>query len=428
LYKIAVIGTGYVGLTTSIGLASLGHKVTGYDIDSAKVDMLKIGQLPIYEPGLDQILVNVLAAGNLRATSDLAEAVAEADFVFTCVPTPQDEDGSSDLSYVIAATQAMKDLLKPGAILVTKSTVPVGSAQIVEDAIARTDIEVASNPEFLREGAAVHDFQNPDRIVVGARSTQVAQKVMDLYSKIECEKMLTSQAAAELIKYASNSFLAIKLSFVNDVAALCEATGADPLEVMHGMGLDSRIGNRFLQPGPGWGGSCFPKDTRALASIADSFGLQIPLITAAIASNETAHKRVADRVMNALGGSLVGKTIAVLGLTFKANTDDTRESPAIAVIERLVGRGGKVVAYDPMVTKYDLAGLTLAESPVAAATGAHALVVLTEWTEFSELSSQTILDVMSSKVVVDTRNILNQKAWQESGAIFPVSSSPTRSS
>lgn len=426
MYKIAVIGTGYVGLTTSIGLASLGHKVTGYDIDSAKIEILKAGQLPIFEPGLDQILVEVLESGDLRVTPDLADAVTDADFVFTCVPTPQDEDGSSDLSYVIAATHAMKDLLKPGAILVTKSTVPVGSAQIVENAIARTDVEVASNPEFLREGAAVHDFQHPDRIVVGARSTEVAQRVMDLYSKIDCEKMLTSQAAAELIKYASNSFLAIKLSFVNDVAALCEATGADPLEVMHGMGLDSRIGNRFLQPGPGWGGSCFPKDTRALASIADNFGLQIPLINAAIASNETAHKRVADRVMNALGGSLVGKTIAVLGLTFKANTDDTRESPAIAVIERLVGRGGKVVAYDPMVTRYDLAGLSLADSPVAAASGAHALVVLTEWNEFGELSSTEILNVMNGKVVVDTRNILDQKAWQDSGAIFPVTSVPSR--
>ena len=426
MYKIAVIGTGYVGLTTSIGLASLGHKVTGYDIDSTKIEKLKAGQLPIFEPGLDQILVDVLANGNLQATSDLSEAVANADFVFTCVPTPQDEDGSSDLSYVIAATQAMKDLLKPGAILVTKSTVPVGSAQIVEDAIARKDVEVASNPEFLREGAAVQDFQHPDRIVVGARSTQVAAKVMELYSKIDCEKMLTSQAAAELIKYASNSFLAIKLSFVNDVAALCEASGADPLEVMHGMGLDSRIGNRFLQPGPGWGGSCFPKDTRALASIADSFGLQIPLINAAIVSNETAHKRVADRIMIALGGSLVGKTIAVLGLTFKANTDDTRESPAIAVIERLIGRGGKVVAYDPMVAEYDLAGLSVANSPTAAATGADALLVLTEWEEFSQISSSEMLSAMNGKAVVDTRNILDQKAWQESGAVFPVIASTSR--
>jgi UDPglucose 6-dehydrogenase len=419
LFKVAVIGTGYVGLTTSIGLASLGHDVVGYDIDPSKVDQLKAGILPIYEPGLDQMLTDVLASGKLRATSKLAEAITGAEFVFTCVPTPQDEDGSADLSYVISASQAMKSLLKPGAVVVTKSTVPVGSAQRVEAAIDRDDIHVASNPEFLREGAAVYDFQNPDRIVVGARSADVAQRVMDLYAKVECPKVLTSQPAAELIKYASNSFLAIKLSFVNDVAALCEAAGANSREVMHGMGLDTRIGNRFLEPGPGWGGSCFPKDTRALASIADSFGLQIPLINAAIASNDTAHKRVADRVMNALGGSLVGKTIAVLGLTFKADTDDTRESPAISVIERLIGRGGKVVAYDPMVHEYDLAGMVLADSPVAAAAGAHALVVLTEWAEFKSINAKEILSAMSGKVVIDTRNVFNQKTWETAGATFP---------
>ena len=419
MFKVAVIGTGYVGLTTSIGLASLGHDVVGYDIDPSKVDQLKAGILPIHEPGLDQMLTDVLATGKLRATSKLDEAITDAEFVFTCVPTPQDEDGSADLSYVIAASSAMKSLLKPGAVVVTKSTVPVGSAQRVEAAIDRDDIHVASNPEFLREGAAVYDFQNPDRIVVGARSADVAQRVMDLYAKVECPKVLTSQPAAELIKYASNSFLAIKLSFVNDVAALCEAAGADSREVMHGMGLDTRIGNRFLEPGPGWGGSCFPKDTRALASIADSFGLQIPLINAAIASNETAHKRVADRVMNALGGSLVGKTIAVLGLTFKADTDDTRESPAISVIERLIGRGGKVVAYDPMVHEYDLAGMALADSPVSAATGAQALVVLTEWVEFKSIDAKEILSAMSGKVVIDTRNVFNQKTWETAGATFP---------
>ncbi|MEY4312417.1 MAG: hypothetical protein RLZZ571_1187, partial [Actinomycetota bacterium] len=318
--KIAVIGTGYVGLTTSIGLASLGHEVTGFDIDSTKINSLSSGKLPIFEPGLERILIEVLKSKNLVATTDLNEAVSCAEFIFTCVPTPQDEDGSADLSYVIAASKEMRNFLKSGAIVITKSTVPVGSAQLVELAINRDDVFVASNPEFLREGSAVFDFQHPDRIVVGARNEQVAQRVMSLYEKIDCPKMLTSQPAAELIKYASNSFLAIKLSFVNDVAALCESAGADPIEVMHGMGLDTRIGNRFLQPGPGWGGSCFPKDTRALASIANDFGVQMPLINAAIASNETAHKRVADRLMHALGGSLVDKTIAVLGVTFKANT------------------------------------------------------------------------------------------------------------
>jgi len=317
----------------------------------------------------------------------------------------------------------MKEFLKPGAVVVTKSTVPVGSAQVVEDAIGRSDVEVASNPEFLREGAAVHDFNHPDRIVVGARSTEVAQKVMDLYSKIDCPKILTSQATAELIKYASNSFLAIKLSYVNDIAALCEAVGADSHEVLHGMGLDTRIGNRFLEPGPGWGGSCFPKDAKALESIASNFGVELPLITSAIASNEAAHKRVADRVTDALGGSLSGKTIAVLGLTFKANTDDTRESPAIAVIEHLVQGGAKVVAYDPMVTKYELAGLSLADSAVAAASGADALVVLTEWPVFRTVDSAEILQAMTGNIVVDTRRVLDQAKWQAAGAVFPNSSS-----
>ena len=417
--KIAVIGTGYVGLTTSIGLASLGHQVIGYDLDPVKVELLQAGKLPIHEPGLGEILIDVLGSGNLQSTSVLSEAVTDADFIFTCVPTPQDEDGSADLSYVISASSAMKDFLKSGAVVVTKSTVPVGSAQIVEDAISRSDVEVASNPEFLREGAAVHDFNHPDRIVVGARSNEVAQKVMDLYSKIDCAKIVTSQATAELIKYASNSFLAIKLSYVNDIAALCEAVGADSHEVLHGMGLDTRIGNRFLEPGPGWGGSCFPKDTKALESIANSYGVEMPLITSAIASNESAHKRVADRVADALGGSLSGKTIAVLGITFKANTDDTRESPAIAVVEHLVQSGAKVVAYDPMVTKHDLAGMNLVDSAVAAASNSDALVVLTEWPEFRTLNSNEILKAMTGKVVVDTRNVLDQNAWQAAGAVFP---------
>jgi UDPglucose 6-dehydrogenase len=423
LSKIAVIGTGYVGLTTSIGLASLGHQVVGYDVDPAKVQMLKDGTLPIHEPGLGEILVDVLKSGNLKATSELSEAVTDADFIFTCVPTPQDEDGSADLSYVISASAAMKDFLKAGAVVITKSTVPVGSAQIVEDAIGRNDVEVASNPEFLREGAAVYDFQNPDRIVVGARSSEVAQRVMDLYSKIDCPKELTSQATAELIKYASNSFLAIKLSYVNDIAALCEAVGADSHEVLHGMGLDTRIGNRFLEPGPGWGGSCFPKDTKALESIANSYGVEMPLITSAIASNDSAHKRVADRVAEALGGSLSGKTIAVLGLTFKANTDDTRESPAIAVIEHLVKGGAKVVAYDPMVSEYELNGLSLVDSAVTAASGSDALVVLTEWPEFRTVDGAEIIKVMTGNVVVDTRRVLDQAKWQAAGAVFPNASS-----
>lgn len=417
--KIAVIGTGYVGLTTSIGLASLGHDVIGLDIDPDKINSLNSGKLPIFEPGLDEVLNQVLQANKLIGTTNIQQAIEDSDFVFTCVPTPQDEDGSADLSYVLNASKDISPFLKSGAIVITKSTVPVGSAQRVETAINRSDIFVASNPEFLREGSALADFNFPDRIVVGARTKEIGNQVMDLYEKIDCPKIITTQQSAELIKYASNSFLAIKLSFVNDMAALCESAGAEPLEVMRGFGLDSRIGNKFLEPGPGWGGSCFPKDTRALASIAEMFGIQIPLISAAISSNEFAHKRVADRVMNALGGSLVGKTIAVLGVTFKANTDDVRESPSIAVIQRLVGRGARVKAYDPMVIKPISEDFDVFHTALDAVTDSDALIVLTEWQEFSDLDSKVLLSVMKEKFVVDTRNILDKKEWEVAGAIFP---------
>ncbi len=417
--KIAVIGTGYVGLTTSIGLASLGHKVIGFDIDPTKIEKLKNEELPIHEPGLTEMLIQAKSDGNLLFSTDLEESVKDADFVFTCVPTPQDEDGSADLSYVISASDSIKHHLKSGAIVVTKSTVPVGSAQRVELTLNRNDVHVVSNPEFLREGSAVADFKYPDRIVVGAKSELIGQKVMDLYQKIECPKIITSQSSAELIKYASNSFLAIKLSFVNDIAALCELADADAMQVMEGIGLDSRIGNKFLNPGPGWGGSCFPKDTRALASISNDFGIQMPLIDAALESNEKAHKRVADRVMNALGGSLVGTSIGVLGMTFKADTDDTRESPAIAVIERLIGRGAKVKAFDPLIRSYSLTGLEVVDSALDAARDVDALLVLTEWNEFKDLSPQDLLTVMRKNFVVDTRNLLDKKSWMDAGARFP---------
>ena len=268
--NVAVVGTGYVGLSSGACLSSLGHQVTCVDIDVHKIAVLQSGKVPIVETGLDEIVTLGLKAGTLSFTTDLQSAVSEADVVFLCLPTPQDDDGSADLSYVETAVIELRGYLKPGAIVVNKSTVPVGTSIRVAKLLGRSDVSVVSNPEFLREGAAVYDFQNPDRIVVGARTTEVAQRVMDLYSKIDCPKVLTSQTTAELIKYASNSFLAIKLSYVNDIAALCDVVGADSHEVLHGMGLDTRIGNRFLEPGPGWGGSCFPKDTKALEAIANS--------------------------------------------------------------------------------------------------------------------------------------------------------------
>lgn len=413
--KIAVIGTGYVGLTTSIGFASLGHTVTGFDKNETKIDSLLSRNLPIYEPGLQEIMIELVEQGNLKFTKILNDAVADSEFVFICVPTPQDEDGSADLSYVLEAASSISPLVRPNTVIVTKSTVPVGSAKRIVQTIGRDDIFIASNPEFLREGQAVRDFNNPDRIVIGANQLEVGQLIADLYSQINSPIVICSPESAELIKYASNSFLALKLSFVNDIAALCEASNANVEDVVAGMGLDNRIGSQFLNPGPGWGGSCFPKDTRALRSIADTFGMNFQLISAAIESNERAHKRVVDNVMHTLGGSLDGKTVAVWGLAFKANTDDTRESPSLAIIERLIGRGAKVQAYDPIARVKDSENFAQKSTPVDAARNADALVVLTEWPEFSDVDPNEIRNVISNRHVFDTRNILNFDAWLGAG-------------
>lgn len=413
--KVAVIGVGYVGLTTGVGLASLGHSVVGLDSNVERVQQLCAGKSPIYEPGLEDLLVQVIGSGLMTFTSDYAEAISDADFVFICVPTPQDEDGSADLSYVIEAANSASQLLKSGAIVITKSTVPVGSAQRVKQAINRPDVDVASNPEFLREGSAVYDFNKPDRIVIGADDDKVADKIAGLFSDIETVFVKTSLASAELIKYASNSFLAIKLSFVNDLAALCAATEADVHEVTRGMGLDPRIGNKFLMPGPGWGGSCLPKDTRALNALSENLGVPMPMIASAISSNERAHKRVVDLLAIALPEGLEGKTIAVWGVAFKANTDDVRESPAIAVITRLIARGAKVVVFDPIGKAPTLEGLTQVDTALSATQNAEALIVLTEWADFSRINPSEVAANLKRSVVVDTRNILDSKAWKSAG-------------
>ena len=413
--KVAVIGVGYVGLTTGVGLASLGHSVVGLDSNVERVQQLCAGKSPIYEPGLEDLLVQVIGSGLMTFTSDYAEAISDADFVFICVPTPQDEDGSADLSYVIEAANSASQLLKSGAIVITKSTVPVGSAQRVKQAINRPDVDVASNPEFLREGSAVYDFNKPDRIVIGADDNKVADKIAGLFSDIETVFVKTSLASAELIKYASNSFLAIKLSFVNDLAALCAATEADVHEVTRGMGLDPRIGNKFLMPGPGWGGSCLPKDTRALNALSENLGVPMPMIASAISSNERAHKRVVDLLAIALPEGLEGKTIAVWGVAFKANTDDVRESPAIAVITRLIARGAKVVVFDPIGKAPTLEGLTQVDTALSATQNAEALIVLTEWADFSRINPSEVAANLKRSVVVDTRNILDSKAWKSAG-------------
>jgi UDPglucose 6-dehydrogenase len=415
--NIGVIGTGYVGLTTAVCFAELGHKVIGFDIDLSKIEVLSSGKSTIHELGMTELIVKNLANNNLTFRSNI-ETIAECEFIFLCVPTPQDADGSADLSYVIKATKNLSTLVKKDATLITKSTVPVNAWKEVVKALNRSDVAVVSNPEFLREGSAIADFFNPDRIVVGCASSEKAKQVSDLYKQPDVETIITDNSSAELIKYASNSFLAIKLSYVNEVAALCEAVGANAKDVLFGMGKDSRIGSRFLEPGPGWGGSCFPKDIRALRVTAEDNAISMSLLSAAIDSNEKTHRRIVDKVEKELGNSLIGKTICIWGLTFKANTDDLRESPSIAVIERLIGRGASVVAFDPVITNVDNKKIKIAKSIEESCTAADAILVLTEWEQFKKVNPNAVMDLVSNKVVIDSRNILDKNLWVNSGFNF----------
>jgi UDPglucose 6-dehydrogenase len=366
---------------------------------------------------MTELIVKNLANNNLTFRSNI-ETIAECEFIFLCVPTPQDADGSADLSYVIKATKNLSTLVKKDATLITKSTVPVNAWKEVVKALNRSDVAVVSNPEFLREGSAIADFFNPDRIVVGCASSEKAKQVSDLYKQPDVETIITDNSSAELIKYASNSFLAIKLSYVNEVAALCEAVGANAKDVLFGMGKDSRIGSRFLEPGPGWGGSCFPKDVRALRVTAEDNAISMSLLSAAIDSNEKTHRRIVDKVEKELGNSLIGKTICIWGLTFKANTDDLRESPSIAVIERLIGRGASVVAFDPVITNVDNKKIKIAKSIEESCTAADAILVLTEWEQFKKVNPNAVMDLVSNKVVIDSRNILDKNLWVNSGFNF----------
>src|SRR4051794_22193025 len=348
---IAIIGTGYVGLTTGACFAHLGHTVICADVVPEKVEKLKRGEIPILEAGLEDLVREGIQSGRLRFVLGAANAVATSEFHYLCVPTPQGEDGSADLSYIEAAAAEISPLLAAGSIVVNKSTVPVGSTRRVEEALGRSDVFVVSNPEFLREGTAVSDFLHPDRVVIGSDDQSAAIRVAALYIGVAAPLMVTDPASAETIKYASNAFLATKLSFVNAVAAVCEAVGADVNDVVLGMGYDKRIGSEFLRPGPGWGGSCFPKDTRAMLRIAQDGGYDFNLLQGVLAVNDEQFERPAQKVIDMAGGSVAGETIAVWGLTFKAGTDDLRDSPALEVIDRLVARGARVRAYDPAVSE-----------------------------------------------------------------------------
>jgi len=418
---IAIIGTGYVGLTSGACFAHLGHDVVCADVDTDKVARLSAGEVRTVEAGLDDLVAEGRAAGRLRFTDDVADAVTGREIVVLCVPTPHAPDGSVDLSAVEAAATAIGPALEPGAVVVDKSTVPVGTTHLVAGLLDRDDVTVASNPEFLREGTAVADFLGPDRIVVGADDDRTREVVRSLYDGVDAPVVLTDPASAETIKYAANAFLVTKLSFANAIAAVCEAVGADIDDVVLGLGYDDRIGANYLRPGPGWGGSCFPKDSRALIHQAGQAGYDFRFLDSAIEVNRQQFDRMVDKVRRAVGGDLFGRTVAVWGLTFKAGTDDLRDSPALEVVDRLLAAGAAVRAHDPTVAVHRdpvPAAVELAADPVAACTGADALVVLTEWSEYAAVDPAAAVAGLVGRAVVDARNLLDPGPWRALGCGF----------
>lgn len=418
--KITIVGLGYVGLTTALGLAKLGHSVIGVEINVDKLAKLRRGELTIFEQDLDLELKKSLESGSLKLASSVEEAASESDTFFICVSTPQDSSGSADLDFVISACKDVGAHAQESSIIVLKSTVPVGSGEKVASLVGRRDLKYASNPEFLREGSALQDFMTPDRIVVGSEDIETSSRIMALYEKINSLKIKTSTKSAELIKYAANSYLAARLSFVNEMASLCEEVGASVDDVMAGMGSDNRIGSRFLSPGPGWGGSCFPKDTKALVSFANNHGVDLRIVSAAIESNEHSFNRVVFRLKGLLGGDLKGKSICALGLSFKANTDDTRDSPSMEIIRRLIAEGCSVRAYDPVSVTLPIEGFYQFKTALEAASGSDALVVLTEWSEFEDLDPEPFAKSMKGSIVFDTRRVFRKETWRKAFEVFEV--------
>jgi UDPglucose 6-dehydrogenase len=414
--RLGVVGTGYVGLTTGACFAHLGHHVVCGDIDQRKVDLLNGGHIPIVEDGLEQLVNDSRSLGRLEFVMGSVAAARDADIVFLCVPTPQGDDGSADLSYIQQAAREIAPVLKPGAVVVNKSTVPVGSTVAVENELQRDDVFVVSNPEFLREGTAVRDFLQPDRVVIGAANREAAEKVGALYDSIDTPIIITDPASAETIKYAANGFLAMKISFVNAVAAMCEAVGADVAAVVDGIGSDSRIGAQFLRPGPGWGGSCFPKDSRALVKIAEEHGYNFSMMKGVIDVNDEQRHRMVDKVAKAVGrhhSNLSGVTVGAMGLTFKAGTDDLRESPAIAIIGDLRKAGAHVRAFDPTTCgdlsphqEATLSGIELTRELIDIADDADVICVFTEWPEFAKLDlDEVAARAGAGTTIVDMRNL-----------------------
>ena len=420
---VAVIGVGYVGLTTAACLAHLGNRVIAVDVDEAKVERMAKGMSPILEEGLEDLMRQGIDRGLLTFTTDAQSAAEGADFVFLCVPTPQGADGAADLRFVEQASATIAPHLKPGAVVVTKSTVPVGSAGKVVAALGRPDTSVVSNPEFLREGNAVHDWLHPDRVVIGSEDRAAGERLARLYDPLGAPVIITDPASSETIKYACNAFLAAKVSFVNAIANLCAAVGADAVDVIRGMSYDRRIGADHLAPGPGWGGSCFPKDTSALIRIAEDHSYDFALLREVVAANEAQFDAVADQVQAAAGGSLEGVSVAAWGLTFKAGTDDLRDSPALSVLQRVRARGATVRAFDPTCPEPSSGhlaglGLDLCGDPYVACEGASVVVVLTEWPEFQAYDLARAAGVMARAALVDTRNMFQPAAARAAGMAY----------
>lgn len=421
---IAVIGTGYVGLVTGACFAEFGVDVTCVDIDSEKIARLSSGEMPIYEPGLEQLVIKNMQSGRLQFTTDIKQAVEQALVIFLAVGTPPKSDGSPDLSFVEAAASSVAEHMNGYKVVVTKSTVPIGTGEHLRKRIRehnpRLNFGIVSNPEFLREGAAINDFMRPDRVVIGSRDDEAIAIMRDLYRPlylIEAPFVLTSLEAAELTKYAANAFLATKISFINEIASLCESIGCDVHDVAKAIGMDRRIGNKFLHPGPGFGGSCFPKDTQALASVARAFGRDSLIVDAVIEVNRRQRRAMLPKIEKLVGG-LEGKIIAVLGLAFKPETNDMREAPALEIISGLLNSGALVRAYDPVAmleAAEILPEVNYADDEYAAVTNADALVFVTEWNQFRALDMRRIRDLMRSPRIADLRNIYEPEDMRELG-------------
>jgi len=423
---IAVIGTGYVGLVTGACFAEFGVEVTCVDVDEAKIEKLNGGIIPIYEPGLDTIVEKNAEAGRLHFTTDIRKAVEGALVVFLAVGTPPKEDGSPDMSYYQQAAKDIAEAMNGYKVLVTKSTVPIGTGKWLRDFVSnnlnvKTDFGVASNPEFLREGAAIGDFMRPDRVVIGSNEERAIEIMKELYRPlylIETPIVITSLEAAELIKYAANAFLATKITFINEIANLCDAIGCDVHDVARGMGMDNRIGRKFLHPGPGYGGSCFPKDTRALTTVADQFGVETRIVDAVIEANERQRDAMLAKI-ETLVGDLNGKKIGVLGLSFKPETDDMRESPAVDVIRLMAEKGATVCAFDPVAmdeARHCLdSGVEFASDEYEAIRDADALVIITEWNQFRALDMERVKKLLRSPKIADLRNVYEPQDMRDMG-------------